>query len=90
MKDKIFTLCIVLFLVAGLYFSLKMATSKEDVSQVKQKDSLSTDNHYYDYIIEVYGDDSIPTYDLYDGSHNIVASNIKSSELDSVIIKDNE
>lgn len=52
------------------------------------KETQITD-HQYDYIIEVNGD-SIITYDIYDEKHNLVADSILATQLDSVIIKDNE
>lgn len=78
MKDKIFTLCIVLFLVAGLYFSV---TIFKDIRSLNQR--LDRQNVEYQLVIE---DDSIIIFDK-----NRYVGKVKvEGQLDSLLIEDNQ
>lgn len=72
-------------LVLTVYFSFH---SKENDNKPVMNNCVR--NHWYDYIIEVDGEDSIPKYDIFDNDHKIIVRGITSAQLDSVIIKDNE
>jgi len=73
-------LCLGLFFV--LYFTFE--DNKEEVIY-----PTNHKHHQYDYILEVNGD-SIITYNLYDDQHKVVKENFLASELDSIIIYDNQ
>lgn len=75
-----------LFIILACLFGLVVVVYSTEPPQEKP----NIDNHYYDYLLEVHGDDSIPTYDLFDSKHDVVVYNIKASQLDSVIISDNQ
>ena len=77
---------ILLALVLGLFFVIFYLYEPKETTIQKKK---TFGKHYHDYIIEVNGD-SIPTYDLFDSSHNVIAVGVYASQLDSVIIADNE
>ena len=78
MKDKIFTLCIVLFLVAGLYFSVKTTSTLQSINQ-----RLDRQNIEYQMVVE---DDSIIIFDK-----NRFVGKVKiQGQLDSLILEDNQ
>jgi len=74
---------ILVALCLGLFFVIYFVTGDYKETEAP------TSNHQYDYIIEVNGDSTL-TYNIYDEKHNIVADSVLSTQLDSVIIKDNE
>ena len=78
MKDKIFTLCIVLFLVAGLYFSLQTNKTLQSINQ-----RLDRQNMEYQMVVE---DDSIIIFDK-----NRFVGKVKiQGQLNNLIIEDNQ
>lgn len=83
-KDLKVAIMLIGLCIVGLIVILVLTVpSKRTVEEVKK-------NHWYDYIIEVDGEDSIPKYDIFDNDHNLIATGLKSTQIDSVIIKDNE
>lgn len=81
MKNSNTGLFILTGLLVCLFFVLYYA--------FETKETVVKTQHTYDYLIEVNGD-SIITYDIYDDKHVLVADSILATQLDSVIIKDNE
>jgi hypothetical protein len=77
MKDKLITLCIVLFLVAGLYFSVKTTSTLQSINQ-----RLDRQNMEYQIVLE---DDSIIVFDK-----NRFVGKVKcQGQLNSLMIEDN-
>lgn len=78
-KSGLFVLLAMLLGLAFVFYYLNNKKSNKNYHRL----------HQYDYIMEVNGD-SIPTYNIYDQHHNMIAKEILASQLDSVIISDNE
>lgn len=70
--------CLGLFFV--FYFTFEQKKERVVITPLKE----------YEYSFEVDGTDSIMLYTIYDNNHNIVAKDITSNKLDSVINADNE
>lgn len=77
MKDKIFTICIALFLLLGLYFSVK---NTAEIKSIKER--MDRQDVEYQLIIE---DDSLIIFD----KDRFVGKVKCQGQLDSLLIEDN-
>jgi cell division protein YceG involved in septum cleavage len=78
-------LLIITSLLIGLFCVMYLCFKPYEQKVVK------TNNHSYDYIIEVkdgYSDSTL-LYELYDDKHNLVEDSLTARQLDSIIISDN-
>lgn len=89
MKNATYSTMVMLsILTFGLFLTICYAFKEAE----PHEDPIIPSNHkhhQYDYILEVNGD-SIITYNLYDDQHKVVKEGFLASELDSIIIYDNQ